>query len=172
MKVGLIGSGGMGEGLSCHIMNNDIEVWGYTNEYPKTEEHYEKGHISGCTSTLEYLAYVVHHNNEKYINPGNIPGVFMITLPSEEVDGTLTELVDHCVDGDIIINNSNFNFKTFTRRKDKLSKLGIQYIDCDTSNDSVMISGSTIAMSVCSPIFKALAPGSKWNEVSVWGASC
>ena len=115
MKIGLIGSGGMGEGMSCHIMKNDIEVWGYTNDYSKTQEHYEKGDISGCTTTLEYLAYVVHEDSKKYTSAGKVPGVFMLTVPIEVVDETINDLLEHCTNGDIIIHNGDFNFKDFKR---------------------------------------------------------
>ena len=172
MKVGLIGSGGMGEGMSCHIMKNDIEVWGCTNDYSKTQEHYEKGDINGCTTSLEYLAYVVHNDNKEYTNAGQVPGVFMLTLPIEVVDETIKELLEHCSEGDIIIHNGDFNFKDFRRRSEMLSKLGIQFIDCDTSNDSVQVTGSKTAISVCSQIFKSLAPNSKWNEFATLGALC
>jgi 6-phosphogluconate dehydrogenase len=172
MKIGLIGSGGMGEGMSCHIMKNDIEVWGYTNDYSKTQEHYEKGDISGCTTTLEYLAYVVHEDSKKYTSAGKVPGVFMLTVPIEVVDETINDLLEHCTNGDIIIHNGDFNFKDFKRRSEMLSKLGIQFIDCDTSNDSVQVTGSKTIISVCSSIFKSLAPNSNWNEFSTLGALC
>ena len=172
MKIGLIGSGGMGEGMSCHIMDNNIEVWGYTNDYSKTQEHYEKGHISGCVTNLEYLAYVVHLDNKEYSSTGKAPGVFVLTLPTETVDETISELLEHCMSGDVIIHNGDFNFKDFRRRSEALAKFGIQFVDCDTSNDSVQVTGSKTTISVCSSIFKSLAPNSKWNEFATMGASC
>ena len=43
MKVGLIGLGRMGEGMSRRMMKAGIEVWGYRRNYAKAEEAYEKG---------------------------------------------------------------------------------------------------------------------------------
>jgi 6-phosphogluconate dehydrogenase (decarboxylating) len=172
MRVGLIGSGGMGEGMSCHIMKNNVEVWGYTNDYSKTQEHYEKGHISGCTTTLEYLAYVVHNDNKEYTSTGKTPGVFLLTLPTEAVDAAINDLVEHCMGGDVIIHNGDFNFKDFRRRSETLSKFGIQFVDCDTSNDSVQVTGPKTTISICSSIFKSLAPNSSWNEFATLGAVC
>ena len=48
-----------------------------------------------------------------------------------------------------------------------VDKLGIQYIDCGTSGGvyglergyCLMVGGADTAVSVCSPIFRALAPG-------------
>ena len=50
---------------------------------------------------------------------------------------------------------------------ERLAKLGIQYIDCGTSGGvygldrgyCLMVGGATSAVSVCAPIFRALAPG-------------
>ena len=54
MKVGLIGLGRMGEGMSRRMIKAGIEVHGYRNNYKKAEEQFEKGYISGCTTSLEY----------------------------------------------------------------------------------------------------------------------
>ena len=43
MKVGLIGLGRMGEGMSRRMMKAGIEVWGYRRNYKKAEEAFEKG---------------------------------------------------------------------------------------------------------------------------------
>ena len=38
MKVGLIGLGRMGEGMSRRMMKAGIEVWGYRRNYAKAQE--------------------------------------------------------------------------------------------------------------------------------------
>ena len=53
MKVGLIGLGRMGEGMSRRMMKADIEVWGYRRNYDKALEACEKGYVSGVTPDLE-----------------------------------------------------------------------------------------------------------------------
>ena len=47
MKVGLIGLGRMGEGMSRRMMKEGIEVWGYRRNYEKAQEAYEKGYVNG-----------------------------------------------------------------------------------------------------------------------------
>ena len=42
MKVGLIGLGRMGEGMSRRMMKAGIEVWGYRRNYEKASEHMRK----------------------------------------------------------------------------------------------------------------------------------
>ena len=91
----------------------------------------------------------------------------MMVVPAETVEDTLNELLQFCVEGDIIIDHGNSNFKDSRRRAERLSKLGIQYLDCGTSGGvyglergyCLMVGGTDTAVSVCRPIFDALAPG-------------
>ena len=163
MKVGMIGLGRMGEGMSRRLIAAGHEVHGYRNNYKKAEEQFEAGYISGCATSLESLVQIVHSNK----TTGETPGVFMMVVPAETVEDTLNELLQFCVEGDIIIDHGNSNFKDSRRRAERLSKLGIQYIDCGTSGGvyglergyCLMVGGSNTAVSACYAIFDALAPG-------------
>ena len=163
MKVGMIGLGRMGEGMSRRLIAAGHEVWGYRNNYEKACKQYEAGYISGCTTSVESLVQVVHKNK----TTGETPGVFMMVVPAETVEDTLNELLQFCVEGDIIIDHGNSNFKDSRRRAERLSKLGIQYLDCGTSGGvyglergyCLMVGGADHAVSACRPIFDALAPG-------------
>ena len=167
MKVGLIGLGRMGEGMSRRMIKAGIEVHGYRNNVKKAEEQYEKGYISGYTTSLESLVQVIHSGTGVFTDVARSPGIFMMVVPAENVEDTLNELLQFCVEGDIIIDHGNSNFKDSRRRAERLSNLGIQYIDCGTSGGvyglergyCLMVGGSNTAVSVCSPIFRALAPG-------------
>ena len=167
MKVGLIGLGRMGEGMSRRMIKEGIKVYGYRNNYKKAEEQFEKGYISGCTTTLEGLVQVVHKDEKEYVRTGDTPGIFMMVVPAETVEETLNELLQYCREGDIIIDHGNSNFKDSRKRAERLSKLGIHYLDCGTSGGvyglergyCLMVGGTTGAVSVASPIFRALAPG-------------
>ena len=167
MRVGLIGLGRMGEGMSRRMIKEGIEVYGYRNNYQKAQEQFEKGYISGCTTSLESLVQVVHSSDGVFNDTSRVPGIFMMVVPAETVEDTLNELLQFCVEGDIIIDHGNSNFKDSRRRAERLSKLGIAYIDCGTSGGvyglergyCLMVGGTNTAVSVCSPIFRALAPG-------------
>ena len=158
MKVGMIGLGRMGEGMSRRLIKAGHEVWGYRNNTAKAEEQYEKGYISGYTTSIKYLVQEVGAKG---------PGVYMMVVPAETVEDTLNELLQFCVEGDIIIDHGNSNFKDSRRRAERLSKLGIQYLDCGTSGGvyglergyCLMVGGTTGAVSVCAPIFRSLSPG-------------
>ena len=158
MKVGLIGLGRMGEGMSRRMMKANIEVWGYRRNYEKAQEAYEAGYVSGVATNLESLVQVVKEKG---------PGIFQLVIPAELVEDTLNELLPLLSDGDIVIDHGNSNFKDSRRRAERLAKMGIQYLDCGTSGGvyglergyCLMVGGASGAVSVCSPIFRALAPG-------------
>ena len=97
----------------------------------------------------------VVHNQEGMI--GKAPGIFQLVIPAELVEDTLDELLPLLGDGDIIIDHGNSNFKDSRRRAERLSKLGIQYIDCGTSGGvyglergyCLMVGGADHAVSTC-----------------------
>ena len=122
MKVGLIGLGRMGEGMSRRMMKAGIEVWGYRRNYAKAEETYEAGYVSGVATSLESLVQVVH-NQDGFI--GKAPGIFQLVIPAELVEDTLNELLPLLGDGDIIIDHGNSNFKDSRRRAERLSLIHI-----------------------------------------------
>ena len=173
MKVGIIGLGRMGEGMSRRMIKAGIEVHGYRNNVQKANEQFEKGYISGYATSLESLVQVVHSQKSIYGEKSGetiitkAPGVFMMVVPAETVEETLNELLQFCVEGDIIIDHGNSNFKDSRQRAERLAKLGIQYIDCGTSGGvygldrgyCLMVGGATTAVQTCAPIFRALAPG-------------
>ena len=164
MKVGLIGLGRMGEGMSRRMKSRgDIEVWGYRRNYEKAQEAYENGYVDGVTTTIQSLVQVVKSKK----NGGVAPGIFMMVVPAENVEETINELLRYCDKGDIIIDHGNSNFKDSRKRAERLAKLGIQYIDCGTSGGvygldrgyCLMVGGGNTAVSTCKRIFDALAPG-------------
>ena len=163
MKVGLIGLGRMGEGMSRRMLKTGIEVYGYRRNVAKAEEAAANGYITAAADSLESLVQVVHQDDLA----GKVPGIFQLVIPAELVEDTLDELLPLCMEGDIIIDHGNSNFKDSRRRAERLSHLGIQYLDCGTSGGvyglergyCLMVGGANFAVSTCRPIFDALAPG-------------
>ena len=167
MKVGMIGLGRMGEGMSRRMIDAGIEVHGYRKNVKKAEEQFEKGYISGYTTSLESLVQVVHNSKGIFTDDAKAPGIFMMVVPAETVEDTLNDLLRYCREGDIIIDHGNSNFKDSRRRAERLAKLGISYLDCGTSGGvyglergyCLMVGGGDYAVSTCERIFNALAPG-------------
>jgi len=172
MKVGMIGLGRMGEGMSRRLIAAGHEVHGYRNNVKKANEQYEKGYISGYTTSVESLVQVVKTKELYGEKSGETlhfpqPGIFMMVVPAETVEETIDELLRYCREGDIIIDHGNSNFKDSRKRAERLAKLGIAYIDCGTSGGvyglergyCLMVGGGDTAVATCQGIFDALAPG-------------
>ena len=159
MKVGIIGLGRMGEGMSRRMLKEGIETYGYRRNYAKAQEAADNGYITAAADSLESLVQVVKGDGNR--------GIFQLVIPAELVEDTIDELLPLLGIGDIIIDHGNSNFKDSRRRAERLEKLGLEYIDCGTSGGvygldrgyCLMVGGSNIAVSACSPIFRAHAPG-------------
>ena len=94
MKVGMIGLGRTGEGMSRRMIEKGIEVWGYSSSsYENACGQYEAGYISGCVTSLEYLVQAVKSDGLRYTSAGKVPGIFQITLPEQKTEDTLDELL-------------------------------------------------------------------------------
>ena len=172
MKVGLIGLGRMGEGMSRRMLKAGIEVYGYRRNYEKALEAQNNGYITAAADTIESLVQVVKTKEEYGEKSGETlrfpqPGIFMMVVPAETVEDTLNDLLRFCREGDIIIDHGNSNFKDSRKRAERLAKLGIAYIDCGTSGGvygldrgyCLMVGGGDTAVAACAPIFDALSPG-------------
>ncbi|AFD02712.1 6-phosphogluconate dehydrogenase [Synechococcus phage S-MbCM6] len=157
MKVGMIGLGYMGEGMSRLMIKEGIKVWSYSNNYEKSCEQYEAGYVSGVTTSLESLAMIVKTKEIYGEKSGETvqfgeSGIFMISVSPEKVDDTLDELVPLLSEGDIIIDYSNGDITKSQEMEKYCSKLGISYIFSG-------VYGASHAINTCSKIFQSLSPG-------------
>ena len=147
MKVGLIGLHPISIDMSRSMIENGIEVWGYSSNYDLACGEYEKGYISGCVTSLEYLVQAVKSDSLRYTSAGKVPGIFQITLPVSKVEDTFDELLPLLDEGDIIIDYSSNDIEKCLELEKYCAKLGISYI-------FVGIFGSKHTINVCSEIFK------------------
>ena len=153
MKVGMIGLGRTGEGMSRRMIEKGIEVWGYSSSsYENACGQYEAGYISGCVTSLEYLVQAVKSDGLRYTSAGKVPGIFQITLPEQKTEDTFDELLPLLEEGDIIIDHSTSDIKKCQELEKYCSKLGISYIFSG-------VYGAPYAIDACSKIFQSLSPG-------------
>ena len=163
MKVAMIGLGRMGEGMSRRMRKAGIEVYGYRRNYMKALEARTHGYVTDVAEDIPSLIKMVRTTK----HDKKAPAIIQLVIPAELVEETINELLSHCVEGDIIIDHGNSNFKDSRRRALRLEKLGIHYLDCGTSGGvygldrgyCLMVGGTVGAVNVCAPIFRALAPG-------------
>ena len=149
MKVGLIGLHPISIDMSRNMIENGIEVWGYSSNYDLACKEYENGYISGCVTSLEYLVQSVKSDSLRYTSAGKVPGIFQITLPVSQVEDTVDELIPLLEEGDIIIDytGGGNDIEKCLELEKYCAKLGISYI-------FVGIYGSKHSINVCSKIFK------------------
>ncbi len=158
MRVGIIGLGRMGEGMSRRMMKHGIETVGYRRNYEKAKEAQADGGITQARASIESLCRDVASHGS---------AIYMMVVPAENVEATIHDLLPFCNAGDIIIDHGNSNFKDSRRRAIYLADRGIEYIDCGTSGGvyglergyCLMVGGSNHAVADAAPIFRALAPG-------------
>ena len=121
MRVGIIGLGRMGEGMSRRMIKSGITTIGYRRNYSKALEAEEAGYITKAASSLSDLVNMTKADG---------PGIFQLVIPAELVEDTINELLPLLGLGDIVIDHGNSNFKDSRRRAIYLEKHGIQYLDC------------------------------------------
>ena len=85
MKVGIVGLGRMGEGMSRRMMKAGIEVWGYRRNYEKLKKRMKQVMSVELPLLWKSLVQVVH-NQEGMV--GKAPGIFQLVIPAELVEDT------------------------------------------------------------------------------------
>ena len=67
MKVGIIGLGRMGEGMSRRLMKWSIETYGYRRNYEKHKRPLEKGYIDHAALDIEHLVQQVKRDGPSHL---------------------------------------------------------------------------------------------------------
>jgi 6-phosphogluconate dehydrogenase len=88
-------------------------------------------------------------------------------IPAAAVDPLVAELVPYLERGDVVVDGGNSYYADDIRRSRELEARGIHYLDVGTSGGvwgvergfCLMIGGSTEAVTLLDPVFRALAPG-------------
>ena len=95
------------------------------------------------------------------------PRNIWIMVPAAFVETIVEELVEHVEAGDVIIDGANSYYRDDIARAERLSPLGIHFVDVGTSGGvlglergyCLMIGGDDEPVRRLEPIFSALAPG-------------
>ena len=156
MKLGMIGLGRMGAGMTERLRRDGHEVMTYD---PKEES---------TASSLEELA--------GQLEP---PRAVWMMIPAGEVtENTFKELLGIVEAGDTIIDGGNSNFHDSKRRNAEAAEHGVDYVDVGVSGGiwgltegfCTMAGGSDEAVGRIAPVLKTLAPENGWAHVGPSGA--
>ena len=109
------------------------------------------------------------------------PRVVWLMVPHQFVDSMIDDLLSNGLSADdVVIDGGNSNFNLSKQRGERLSQLGIHFVDSGTSGGvwglengySLMVGGSDAAIERIEPVLKSLAPASDkgWGHVGPVGA--
>ncbi len=166
MRLGMIGLGRMGGNMTRRLLGAKHEVVAFDRSADAVQELVGLGAI-GAASLADVCAKL------------SAPRVVWIMVPAgKPVDDTIAALVPQLAKGDIIIDGGNSNFHDSMRRGAELEAKGIDFIDSGTSGGvwglengyCLMVGGDDKAVSVCEPIFRALAPTDGYAHVGPTGS--
>jgi len=155
MQIGIIGLGKMGMNMSQRLAKGGHSVFGFDTSADKLHELETKGGTG-----VDSLEKLVEHLTDT-------PKVLWIMVPAgSPVDATITSLIPHLTNGDVIIDGGNSYYKDSVRRGQSLSAHGIHFLDAGTSGGvwglengyCLMVGGDQDTYNIAEPIFKTLAP--------------
>lgn len=168
MKLGMVGLGRMGAGMSQRLMRGGHQVVGFDPKPDPRKELEDKG-----AEPADSLAAMV----AKLPTPRT---VWLMVPAGEITDSTLTSLMPLLAAGDTVVDGGNSNYKDTLRRAKSFADKQINYIDCGTSGGvwglaegfSLMIGGDETAVKRLQPVFEALAPAKDkgWGRVGPVGS--
>jgi 6-phosphogluconate dehydrogenase len=145
MKIGLVGLGRMGAGISERLRKNGHEVVGYDQ--------------NPAISQVKSLQELVKALPQPHI-------VWVMVPAGGPTQATVDELAETMTVGDVIIDGGNSYYKDSMRRAAVLKQKGINFIDVGTSGGvwglregfSLMAGGEKVAYDKIEPLLKVLAP--------------
>jgi 6-phosphogluconate dehydrogenase len=155
MKIGMVGLGRMGAGMTRRLEVNGHEVATYDPN------------VASTAKTLGAL--------KKQLEP---PRHVWMMVPSGKItEDTFQKLVGLLDPGDTIIDGGNSNFRDSQRRHKEARKAKVSFVDVGTSGGiwglevgfCLMVGGERTPVKRLTPIFDALAPENGWAHVGAAG---
>jgi len=157
VKLGMVGLGRMGAGMTARLRGGGHDVIGYDRD-PKVSE---VGSLAELVQKLEQ------------------PRVVWMMVPSgDPTEQSIVELAKLLATGDILIDGGNSNFRDSIRRAEMLAEDGVVFVDAGVSGGiwglkegfCLMLGGTDSAIATLKPALDTLAPADGWAHVGPSGA--
>jgi 6-phosphogluconate dehydrogenase len=151
MRIGFVGLGKMGKGMTRFLLKNGHEVVAYNRSKAPIEELMKDGAIG---------AFTLQELTQKFEGQK----IIWLMVPNANVESVLNELLPLMSKGDILIDGGNSNYRKTVARHEQISKLGIHFMDIGVSGGLVaskigycmMIGGDKGDFAVIEPAIKAM----------------
>jgi 6-phosphogluconate dehydrogenase len=156
VKLGMVGLGRMGSGMTERLRGDGHEVMTYDPQ------------VDSTASSLEELV--------QQLEP---PRAVWMMIPAGEItESTTNELLGLLEADDVLVDGGNSNFHDSQRRNGEAAKKGVRYLDVGVSGGiwglkegfCLMAGGTDEAVSLLQPALETLAPKDGWAHVGPSGA--
>jgi 6-phosphogluconate dehydrogenase len=156
MKLGMVGLGRMGSGMTERLRRDGHEVMTYD---PKIE------------STADSLAELVRQLDR--------PRAVWLMVPAGEITGqAVAQLLDLLGRDDVLVDGGNSNFRDSQQRARDAAERGIHFVDVGVSGGiwglkegfCLMAGGADDPVKLLEPVFRSLAPEGGYAHVGPSGA--
>ena len=166
MRIGMVGLGRMGRGLSRRLLADGHQVVAWDRAAATVQELAGDG--AEAAGDLAGLCQQLAQ-----------PRVVWVMVPSgAPTQETVDRLGELLAAGDLVIDGGNSNFHDSTARARALAERGIAFLDVGTSGGvwgeregfCLMVGGTAEAVAAVRPVFDTLAPPGGWAHVGPAGA--
>ena len=138
MKLGMVGLGRMGAGMSARLRQGGHEVVGFDRD-PKVSE----------VASLDELV--------TKLDPPRV--VWMMIPAGDPTEQSIDALAQVAAPGDLLVDGGNSNFRDSIRRATSLTEVGIQFVDAGVSGGiwglkegfCLMVGGTNEAIEMLNP---------------------
>ena len=157
MKLGMVGLGRMGAGMSARLRQGGHEVVGFDRD-PKVSE----------VASLEELV--------TKLEPPRV--VWMMVPAGDPTEQTVEALAKLVAPGDVLVDGGNSNFRDSIRRAATVAEDGVTFVDAGVSGGiwglkegfCLMVGGTNASIEILKPALETLAPPDGWAHVGGSGA--
>ena len=154
MRIGMIGLGRMGAGMSQRLMRDGHEVVGFD----RSGDALQAASAAGITTAADPAALVASLP---------APRVVWFMLPAAVTGAAIDEMAALLGPGDVVVDGGNGRYHEDIARAEALAPRGIHHVDAGVSGGvwglergyCLMLGGDDAAIAVLEPVLESLAPG-------------